>query len=213
MGASHLIEGSVRQAGTRVRITAQLVRADDGVQLWSENYDRELKDIFATQEDIAQAIAGALRVPLGLQQGGRLVSNRTGDLDSYQQYLRARALYRARSLDEAIAVLEPAVARDRGYAPAWALLAQAYVREPVFGAVLNRASVEEARKVVTQSFLDKAEMAAREAVRLDPKISEGYAALGVVENSAEEVGWLPRTIFGRRSPSIPTMPTRCTPIA
>ena len=69
LGASHLIEGSVRKAGNRVRITAQLIQADNGVNLWAENYDRELKDIFATQEDIAQAIAGALRVPLGLKQG------------------------------------------------------------------------------------------------------------------------------------------------
>ena len=96
LGATHLIEGSVRKAGDRVRITAQLVRADNGLQLWSESYDRELKDIFATQEDIAQAIAGALRVPLGLQQGDTLVRNRTDDLESYQQYLHARALVRAR---------------------------------------------------------------------------------------------------------------------
>ena len=125
LGASHLIEGSVRKAGDRVRITAQLVRAGDGVQLWSESYDRELNNIFATQEDIAQAIAGALRVPLGLQQGERLVPNRTQDIDSYQQYLLARSLIRARTIDKAMAILEPMVARDPSYAPASALLAYA----------------------------------------------------------------------------------------
>src|SRR6516164_5886676 len=67
LGASHLIEGSVRKAGERVRITAQLVRADTGAHLWTDNYDRDLKDVFAVQEDIAQAIANALRVPLGLK--------------------------------------------------------------------------------------------------------------------------------------------------
>src|SRR5262249_19550524 len=118
LGATHLIEGSVRKAGTRVRIAAQLVRADNGAHLWAENYDRELTDIFAIQEDIAQAIAGALRVPLGLAQGESLVNNRTQDLDSYQQYLLARSQVRARAVDKAIALLEPLVAHDPNYAPA-----------------------------------------------------------------------------------------------
>ena len=85
LGASHLIEGSVRKAGDRVRITAQLIRADNGSHLWTENYDRNLTDIFAVQEEIAQAIAASLQVPLGLKQGEHLVPNRTNDLDSYQQ--------------------------------------------------------------------------------------------------------------------------------
>ena len=133
LGATHLIEGSVRKAGDRVRITAQLVQADNGSQLWSENYDRQLTDIFAIQEDIAQAIAASLRVPLGLAQGDTLVRDRTKDLESYDQYLRARALVRARGqkpVADAIALLEPVVARDPGFAPAWALLAQAYVLVP-----------------------------------------------------------------------------------
>ena len=72
LGTNHLIEGSVRKAGDRVRITAQLIKVDDGTHLWTENYDRELTDIFAIQEDIARAIAGALRVPLGLAPGESL---------------------------------------------------------------------------------------------------------------------------------------------
>ena len=71
--ARYVIDGSVRKAGNRVRITAQLVQADNGVNVWADSYDRELTDVFATQEDIAKAIAGALRVPLGLQQGETLV--------------------------------------------------------------------------------------------------------------------------------------------
>jgi TolB-like protein len=100
LSARYLIDGSVRKAGDRVRISAQLVEADNGVQLWSENYDRQLTDIFATQEDIAQAIAGALRVPLGLKLGVSLVPSRTANLESYQDYLRARALVRARGQRE-----------------------------------------------------------------------------------------------------------------
>src|SRR5258707_11135083 len=68
LSATHLLEGSVRKAGNRLRITAQLVQADSGVNVWSDSYDRELTDIFAIQEDIARAIAGALRMPLNLPQ-------------------------------------------------------------------------------------------------------------------------------------------------
>ena len=94
--ATHFIEGSVRKAGDRVRITAQLIKADDGTHIWAENYDRELTDIFAIQEDIARAITTSLRMPLGLKPGENLVNNRSIDTDSYQDYLRARALVRVR---------------------------------------------------------------------------------------------------------------------
>jgi len=90
--ATHFIEGSVRKAGDRVRITAQLIKSDDGTHLWAENYDRELTDVFAIQEEIARAIATSLRMPLGVGQGQNLVSSRAIDPESYQQFLRARAL-------------------------------------------------------------------------------------------------------------------------
>ncbi len=121
LGATHLIEGSVRKAGTRVRITAQLINTGDGTHLWSENYDRELTDIFAIQEEIATAIAGALRMPLGLVAGARLVSSRTIDTESYQQYLRAKPLVRvaAVGVPQVIEILQPVVVRNPDYAPAW----------------------------------------------------------------------------------------------
>jgi adenylate cyclase len=90
LSATHLLEGSVRRDGTRLRITAQLIKSDDGVHVWTESYDRELTGVFAIQEDIATAIAGALRMPLGLAPGERLVSNRAIDPESYQSYLRAK---------------------------------------------------------------------------------------------------------------------------
>jgi TolB-like protein/DNA-binding SARP family transcriptional activator len=181
LGATHLIEGSVRKAGTRVRITAQLIRADNNLHLWTESYDRELTDVFAIQEDIAKAIATSLRVPLGLKAGERLVSNRTSDLESYEQYLRAKALYRARALPDAMKILEPMLARDAGFAPAWALLAQANVVAVNFSTEVRSGSLEEARRVV-KSTQEKAEMAAREAIRLDPRNAIGYAVLGRVQD-------------------------------
>src|SRR6185295_11872896 len=75
-----------------VRITVQLIKADDGTHIWADDYDRQLTDIFAIQEDIARAITASLRMPLGLKPGENLVNNRTIDAESYQQYLRAKAL-------------------------------------------------------------------------------------------------------------------------
>ena len=169
LSASHLLEGSVRKAGTRVRITAQLIRSDDGTHIWSENYDRELTDIFATQDDIAQAIVGALRIPLGLKAGETLVAGRAAEPESYQQYLRAKALYRARSNDipltEPIGLLEQVVARDPAYAPAWALLALAYAQAPNYDIAFLRGSAEELRGVANAA-LPKAE-ADRKSTRLN----------------------------------------------
>jgi TolB-like protein len=162
LAVTHLIEGSVRKAGDRVRITAQLIKVDDGTHVWAENYDRQLTDIFAIQEDIAQAIAGALRLPLGLAPGNNLVSSRSIEPELYQQFLRARALPRARSpgYREAMRkILEAVVARDPGYAPAWALLAGTYGRQDP----------------------DKAEKAAREALRLDPGNAMANSHLANVE--------------------------------
>ena len=196
LGATHLIEGSVRKAGTRVRITAQLIKTDDGTHIWSENYDRELTDIFAIQEDIATAIAGALRMPLGLAPGERLVSNRSIDPESYQQYLRAKALVRARGLKpltDAAALLEQVVARDPDYAPAWALLAQAYGQRR--SSTRRRSGpAEELRRLVDAS-LPRAEAAARRAIQLDPNLADGYFALGHGAMAAREIAAGRRALF------------------
>jgi TolB-like protein len=183
LGATHLIEGSVRKAGNRVRITAQLVQAENGLQIWSENYDRDLTDIFVIQENIAQAIATSLRMPLGLRPGENLVSNRTGNAASYEAYLRAKALIRGRSLQsitEAVKLLEDVVARDPDFAPAWGFLATAYRLLPRFDPARLAGRIEEAR-VVVESAMPKAEAAARRAIQLDPENADGYEGLGDVE--------------------------------
>ena len=180
LNATHLIEGSVRKDGNRVRISAQLIEAGSGTHLWSENYDRQLSDIFATQEEIARTVVGSLMAPLGLAPGERLVANRTDDVDSYQQYLRARALVRARAIADAIKLLESVVTRDPGFAPAWALLAEAYSYLPNYSPAIRSGSFEEAGLVV-QSALGEGEKAAREAIRLDPRRPGGYVVLGRIE--------------------------------
>src|SRR5262249_19755030 len=96
LGATHLIEGSVRKAGNRLRITAQLIKADDGTHIWADDYDRELTDVFAIQEDIARAITASLHVALGLKSGQNLVDNRRIDTASYEKFLAASSLLRNR---------------------------------------------------------------------------------------------------------------------
>jgi TolB-like protein len=182
LSARYLIDGSVRMAGNRVRITAQLIQADDGIGLWTENYDRELTDIFAIQEDIAQAIAAALRVPLGLGRGELLVSSRSIDPASYQQYLRAKALVLARGSGpaEAVTILEPLVARHPDYAPAWMQLAWAYGFETLPGrSALTAADA----KAAMDRGMARGEEAARRALTLDANLAEGYMFLGIVQGA------------------------------
>jgi len=189
--ATYLMEGSVRKAGDRVRITAQLIDAATGDQVWSESYDRNLTDIFAVQEDVAKAIAAALRVPLGLNQGETLVSNREIDPASYEDYLRAAALVRKRDagtrLNIPIALLEGVVARRPNYAPAWALLANAYAVAPQYDPAYQKGTVEELRRV-TGEVLAKAEVTARRAIKLDPRNADAYVALGRAQGY--QVKWL-----------------------
>ena len=187
LGATHLIEGSVRKAGLRVRITARLVRADDGVNTWVNSYDRELTDVFAIQEEIATSIAGALRMPLGLRPGEQLVANRGIDAESYEQFLRGKAaLLRARTAyTEQLAIFEPLVAKNPNYAPAWAGLARAY--RSAAGTASRTASIEEYRRS-QGAFQEKSVAAAQRAVALDPSLVDGQLALALTQSGPRR--WL-----------------------
>ena len=183
--ATHVIEGSVRKAGDRVRITAQLIDTADGTHLWSDSYDRQLTDIFAIQEEIARAISASLRMPLGLRAGENLVNNRGIDPDSYQQYLRAKALYRARglaNLNTAVALAEQVVARNPDHAPAWALLSSAHTVLPNYASLptLPPAQLFD----VLEASRKKAEPAAQKAIQFDASLADGYVALGTVQSRA-----------------------------
>jgi len=178
LGATHLIEGSVRKAGDRVRITAQLINAADGTHIWSEDYDCHLTDIFAIQEDIARAITTSLRMPLGLKPGENLVNNRDIDPESYEQFLHARAQFPGQGFQretEAAALLEQVVARHPNYAPAWAILARVYGSLPDNTPQRN-GSAEEYRRVV-DGYHSKLDAAVKRAMQLDPNMPDVYYAL------------------------------------
>ncbi len=125
LGVSHIVEGSVRRDGEKVRVTAQLIRVADGFHVWSQSYDRELKSVFALQDEIARQVAEQLVTSLG--GAGPAAARGNVDPLAYDDYLKGRALYRARrSLLRAILHFEAAVERAPEFATAWANLSLAY---------------------------------------------------------------------------------------
>ncbi|HEX5280393.1 MAG TPA: hypothetical protein VFW28_09955 [Micropepsaceae bacterium] len=177
LSATHLIEGSVRKAGNRLRITAQLIKADDGTHIWAEDYDRDLTDVFAVQEDIARAITASLHMTLGLKPGENLVNNRNVDSESYEKYLQAKGIVQNRTVDpkvpQAVTLLEEVVARNPNYAPAWAELGLAYF----FTNIAGDAPFDEARKLASELRV-KGDAAARRALQIDANSAVAYEVLG-----------------------------------
>ncbi|MDX1572186.1 MAG: hypothetical protein R3200_17010, partial [Xanthomonadales bacterium] len=122
---AHVLEGSVQKAGGKVRVTAQLIDASEGTHLWSDNYDRDLEDIFAIQDEIAQHVVDALKVELLGEDRERIVSDQTDNVAAYEAYLRGIQYLpqrRTEGLQAAIGHLEEAIALDPGFAMAHARL-------------------------------------------------------------------------------------------
>jgi TolB-like protein len=179
LGVNHILEGSVRKAGNRVRITAQLIDAVNDRHLWSETYDRELTDIFQIQDEIANAIVAALRGTLG---SDRVVSVRadTDNLDAYQLYLKARDLFiRRERLDESVRLFEQVVALDPGFARGWEGLAAASA--VIIDWVATYPSVDQSRLTAL------AERAAERALALDPSLSMPWAARSLLVSYSQPI--------------------------
>jgi len=177
LNASYLVQGTARVATDRVRMNVRLVQARDGVALWSKEYNAERSHIFDLEEDIAQKIAAALKMPA--PPGEPLVRSRTGDVDAYLDFLRAKVAARERggkALADAAVLLEPVVTRAPDFAPAAALLAYDYALTPLFAPSLRGGMPEEERKVVERT-IPRSDALARRATELDPKGAEGFVAL------------------------------------
>jgi TolB-like protein/DNA-binding winged helix-turn-helix (wHTH) protein len=128
LGVDNVLEGSVRREGTHVRITAELIKADDGFQLWSQTYDREINDIFAVQDEIAMAATDALQLKLLGGNGRRVVSTpRSDNPEAYQAYLQANYFLGLgtgkEDISKTLMYTDRAIKLDAKYAPAWALRA------------------------------------------------------------------------------------------
>ena len=167
-----VLEGSVRKQGDKVRITSQLIDASNGFHLWSQTYDRDLKDIFAIQDEIAKAIGEQLKVKMtGISKPGEPASG-TKNLEAYDLYLRGMALWHTRkeqALWDAVKLFEQATALDPSFAEAYAGLALAYA---VIGDYSNRLPFAES--------LPRARDFAERAIALNPELPEPYAALANV---------------------------------
>ena len=162
-----LLEGSVRRAGNRIRVTAQLINAIDGYHLWSERYDRELADVFAVQDEIATAIVGALKLKLASDAPRRY----TPKLPAYEAYLKGRhhfLKYTEEALARSTEYFEQAVALDAAFAAPHMALAASYLHQAVEGVRPARALMPLVREQATR------------ALELDPSDAGAQALLGAV---------------------------------
>ena len=174
LGVTNILEGSVQREGDRIRVTAELVKADDGFQLWSQTYQRRIDDVFSVQDEITHAATGALQLKLVDAKGVALSAKpRSTNSKAYEAYLRAgyfttRGRDKA-DLDNALANVEQAIKLDAKYAPAWALRsylsdtrADVGLTEPTIGFRMAREDAER-------------------AIELDPNAPAGYLALAWVQ--------------------------------
>jgi serine/threonine-protein kinase len=168
LNVASLLEGSVRKAGKQVRITAQLIDVQSGYHLWSERYDREMEDVFAIQDDIAQRITESLKVKLTEEKAASLCRRYTEDKDAYHLYLKGRFHWNRRTEDgfrKGMALFKEAVERDPQYALAFAGLADCHTQLGDYGYLRPG----EARR--------GAEEAARRAIEIDESLAEAHASL------------------------------------
>ena len=168
LGTTHMLEGSVRKAGDRLRITVQLVAVADGYHLWSERFDRQLADVFAVQDEIAGKVAAALRVMLSEPLRRQQQAAATRNVAAYDFYLRGRQFFyqsRRRAMEFAKQMFEQALALDPDYALAWAGLADCSTHTATWW---GNDPVE----------VKRADEASRRAVELAPSLPEARAARG-----------------------------------
>jgi adenylate cyclase len=167
--ADTIVEGSVRKAGNRLRITAQLINVADGYHLWSERYDRELDDVFAIQEEIAKNIVRALKIKLSQRERRALGKVKTQDVQAYDFYLRGREFFHqgtCKNIKYASEMFTRAIKKDQDYALAHAGLADCH-------SFLFR-YVEKKQENIERSLA-----ASKRAIELDPELAEAHAARGL----------------------------------
>ena len=169
LNTTHVLEGSVRKAGNQLRITAQLIEASTDSNLWSQTYDRQLENIFAVQDDIANSVAGALKATL---EGGRVPKAKQTNPEAYNAYLQGRYFFDRRSkedLEKAISYYEQALKIDPNYARAWVGLSVVHGSQADSGYV----SVDEGYA--------KARKKAEKALELDPNSAEAHWNMGWIK--------------------------------
>ncbi len=173
LGAATVLEGSVRRAGNRVRIVAQLIDTATDEHIWADTYDRDLTDIFAIQTDVALKIAGVLRAELSRDERNRVGRRPTYDLEAYELYLRGRNRlnqFTAEGFRLCLVDFEAALALDPGFALAWASIAEAHAETCIEG--FGGKS--------TEDLIRQAKSAAERALQLGPELAESHGITGLI---------------------------------
>jgi serine/threonine protein kinase/tetratricopeptide (TPR) repeat protein len=166
LNVNTVLEGSIRRAGNRLRITAQLISVEDGYHIWSERFDRELEDIFVIQDEISKAIVDNLKVKLLAEEKAALEKRHTDDPEAYNLYLKGLYfVYKpsAEAFNKALGFFEEAIGRDQSFALAWAGIANVYASI----GILNLAP--------PTAMMPKAKTALQKALELDDQLAEAHA--------------------------------------
>jgi serine/threonine-protein kinase len=169
LGVNLVVDGSVMRSGSKLRINAQLIQIAGDVPLWSDRFDRELRDVFAIQDEISRAIVDKLRLTLG--RGQRRYDT---NLEAYELYLKGRALVARRgtsNAQKAAELFEQVVERDPAFAPAYAGLVDAYAFMSM-----------EIQGIPSETALSRMRPAAVKAIELDPLLAEAHAAMGLLHS-------------------------------
>jgi non-specific serine/threonine protein kinase len=191
LGAAYALEGSLRRAGERLRITTQLVDTQSGYPVWSERYDREMKDVFEVQDEIARKIAEALRIKLSPQEQEALAAKPTDNLQAYDLYLRGRSYARRltrQDLEFALQMYENAVTQDAGFALAYA-------------AIANVCAYYHAHYAREDVWIHRARAAAERAMSLKPDVPEVMVAQAWIlyaRTQYEEMTAIVRNVIARK---------------
>ena len=174
LGADYILEGSIRLAADRVRVTAQLVQADDQSQVWAGSYERDLRDVLIVQSEVAEAVGKNIAITLTPDAQARLSHARSIHAEAYQDYLRGRYFFNRRTetaIRQALGYFQKAIAADAGYAPAYSGLADCY-------SSLGAASV--VGGLPPREAMPEAKAAAVKALQIDDTLAEAHASLAQV---------------------------------
>jgi TolB-like protein/tetratricopeptide (TPR) repeat protein len=174
LGVTHILEGSVRKYGNKVRISVQLIEATTDTHIWAEDFDRELKDIFAIQRDVSLEVASVLKVKLTSVEKERFVNVPTLNTKAYDKYLQGKKIIRkgagasSEDLDQALRLFQEAISMDSNFSLAYVGIANTYLSFVNFG------------RYSSKEGLPKAMEAALKALAIDDEIGECYASLGAI---------------------------------
>ncbi len=172
LGVANILEGSIRKSGNTIRITAQLIEVSNGTHLWSETYDREMKDVFALQDEISKMIVDILKIKLSGKQTNQLAGSFTKNTEAYEDYLRGRYHWNTRTdegIKKAIGYFEDAIKKDSGYAAAYSGLADTYL------------TLYDYELMSFDESTAKAKDAAQRALKINENLAEAHNSLAHID--------------------------------